>query len=404
MSARQRLPAGTQLAPFRLPKELVDAIIDHLHAADARSFMSLSLVARAWVSSSRLHLFSIVRPRIGPDNWKQLAGLLRNPLCTILSSIRRVHLVGFYGRQSVIRTNLSWLNKFANKVGQLESVADLRLPFVGLANIATREVSLTIMTKISQVFPRVQCLHLVRLNFTSFSDVSTAISLFAAVDELHIEGVTFGRTGDIPACRPPPRMRRLKLDLRCQAFVDWLTLSSSPIFIDCIMLEIPLMNDTLIRQAARLVYAAFPHLSHIHISVFDGNDLVSLLEQLMAHANLAPQLESLVVHVVSSSGPSYNIRDTIRGVHPFLAHLNHAKMRELSFTFHWALRHRDAVKRVSVVQWSAFDALFQRPNFPCLSVLGISVKGMEDLRLDLLLPLCNERGITLQTRVKEFGV
>ncbi|KAI0076450.1 hypothetical protein K474DRAFT_1622892, partial [Panus rudis PR-1116 ss-1] len=49
-----------------LPPELVDEAIDHLWN-DIRSLQSCSLVCKAWLPSSRLHLFRTVRLRKADD-------------------------------------------------------------------------------------------------------------------------------------------------------------------------------------------------------------------------------------------------------------------------------------------------------------------------------------------------
>ena len=72
-----------------LPPELIDYIIDFLHAHKA-SLVACSLVGRKWVASSRLHLFDSVYIR--STTVEQLLNLLASPLCTITTCIRRVSL------------------------------------------------------------------------------------------------------------------------------------------------------------------------------------------------------------------------------------------------------------------------------------------------------------------------
>ena len=72
-----------------LPPELIDYIIDFLHAHKA-SLVACSFVGRKWVASSRLHLFESVYIR--SSTIEQLLNLLASPLCTITTSIRRVSL------------------------------------------------------------------------------------------------------------------------------------------------------------------------------------------------------------------------------------------------------------------------------------------------------------------------
>ncbi|KZT07005.1 uncharacterized protein LAESUDRAFT_652307, partial [Laetiporus sulphureus 93-53] len=47
-------------ASFRLPQEIHDAILDHLHA-DFLTLKVCSLVCRAWLPTTRLHLFHSIR-------------------------------------------------------------------------------------------------------------------------------------------------------------------------------------------------------------------------------------------------------------------------------------------------------------------------------------------------------
>ncbi len=58
-------PAGPQCRSTcrRYPQELIDNIIDHLHN-DNISLLNCALVCRAWLSTSRLHLFAKIHLHI----------------------------------------------------------------------------------------------------------------------------------------------------------------------------------------------------------------------------------------------------------------------------------------------------------------------------------------------------
>lgn len=68
ISSRMMRAIGSQLpaTPY-LPQELVDHIIDHLHD-DRLTLNHCSLVSRAWLPTSRLHLFAKVSLTVSPAN------------------------------------------------------------------------------------------------------------------------------------------------------------------------------------------------------------------------------------------------------------------------------------------------------------------------------------------------
>lgn len=70
----------TPVEPLHLPQELADHIIDHLHD-DPLALRGCSLVCRAWLPTSRLHLFSKVVFRASPD------GCPSNELCKRLYNL-----------------------------------------------------------------------------------------------------------------------------------------------------------------------------------------------------------------------------------------------------------------------------------------------------------------------------
>jgi hypothetical protein len=79
-----------------IPQEMVDEFIGHLYD-DRRVLKTCALVCRAWVPSSRYHLFSSLR--LSPSSYglsfRRLIGHLDHPLCTFASSVRKISIIAY---------------------------------------------------------------------------------------------------------------------------------------------------------------------------------------------------------------------------------------------------------------------------------------------------------------------
>lgn len=68
----------------RLPTELFQIIIDHLHN-DKRTLEQCTYVSQSWLAASRYHLISSIR--ISPKTYSTLLGLLSSPHSTLATSV-----------------------------------------------------------------------------------------------------------------------------------------------------------------------------------------------------------------------------------------------------------------------------------------------------------------------------
>jgi hypothetical protein len=71
----------------RLPQELWDCVIDHLHL-DQAALRTCSLVCKDWLPTSRLHTH--IRP--SPSNCADLLSLLEDPLCTLKPFVKLLEI------------------------------------------------------------------------------------------------------------------------------------------------------------------------------------------------------------------------------------------------------------------------------------------------------------------------
>lgn len=117
-------------ASKRLPQELVDIIIDHLHD-DRHALAASALVCRAWVPPSRHHLFEILP--VSSLNLQALLEILGNPNCTFLFHVQDVHLEPMRDAHAKrIRPTPGWIDPLVPHLSNLVSAKILRVSAVHL--------------------------------------------------------------------------------------------------------------------------------------------------------------------------------------------------------------------------------------------------------------------------------
>jgi hypothetical protein len=91
---RDKLESESKISKqITIPQEIVDQFIDHLYD-DRRALKTCALLCRAWVPSSRYHLFSSLRisPLSYGPSFRHLIGHLDHPLCTFVSSVHKLFI------------------------------------------------------------------------------------------------------------------------------------------------------------------------------------------------------------------------------------------------------------------------------------------------------------------------
>jgi hypothetical protein len=193
-----------------IPQEMVDKFIDHLY--DNRSALkSCALVCRAWVPSSRYHLFSSLSfsPLSYGPSFPHLIGHLDHPLCTFASSIRKLFIIASTdgGRPMPF-----WLDPVIPYLAKLSSVKFL---------ISDEIAGWQALLKSPSFSPQITHLTLNNPLFKSFKECMDTIHSFPSLVHLDCD---FRRqydnkwTQDLPAFRGslPPTLRTLGITFSVQ--------------------------------------------------------------------------------------------------------------------------------------------------------------------------------------------
>ena len=155
----------------RLPPELVDAIIDHLHN-DKRSLASCSLVCKDWRYSARYHLFANLTLKPTKANDPSLLKSAPKVIPFIRHLLLDYRSLGIPG---------SWNVAFPHLVG-FESITSLALIFQSWDPI-DRKARIAIVKQ----FPRVVRLQLNRLLVNQFSEFAEFVCSFTCLETLIVD-------------------------------------------------------------------------------------------------------------------------------------------------------------------------------------------------------------------------
>ncbi|KAJ7255334.1 hypothetical protein C8J57DRAFT_607078 [Mycena rebaudengoi] len=166
----------------RLPPELHDRIIDHLHR-DRRTLSACSLVCKAWQSSSRYHLFqNAATVRVTRDNIHQFDELLVTGRIT-----------PYVGRLSIVFKWAAYrfddsdsedvLRKFSDHLCRLMGLVSLK--YLRLAGHELRPLTFV------RNFASITDLQLNRVSFDSFAQFQELIQCFSLLRRLALIRVHF---------------------------------------------------------------------------------------------------------------------------------------------------------------------------------------------------------------------
>ncbi|KAJ7762495.1 hypothetical protein B0H16DRAFT_1529024, partial [Mycena metata] len=184
-------------AAQNLPAEVVDHILDG-NRGDRRSLTSSSLVCKAWLPSSRYHLFSEFDVYVG----KKFLKLLHHPLCTFIYCIRTITLyLGQPDASGIVALD----DEVVTRLAKLMHVSSLRiLNHRGL--IAKPTLAL-----LASTFGGVETLRLENA-FASANDVIEFVASFPKLKTLDFYPYCHGSTpATFPSTLPPSKLSRVQL-------------------------------------------------------------------------------------------------------------------------------------------------------------------------------------------------
>ncbi|KZP18206.1 hypothetical protein FIBSPDRAFT_956575 [Athelia psychrophila] len=169
--------------PSRFPPEIVDAIIDHLHA-DRLYLANCSLVCRAWVAASRYHLIDTLWLRA--DTALRRFPVLQSPLCTLWPYVRHLRLYDqrFYPDTVVHSPKGLGLSR----LGAVET-----LLLHGMQWPARNTLGAALLSG----FGRVRDLEICNSRFKTGADVLDFVNAFPLLERLVLSGNGFRREGPV---------------------------------------------------------------------------------------------------------------------------------------------------------------------------------------------------------------
>ncbi|KAJ7451836.1 hypothetical protein B0H11DRAFT_2246258 [Mycena galericulata] len=180
------------------PPEILDLIIGQ-YRDDSKVLISYSLVSKAWLQSTRYHLFGDLTLYLGSAQEAAFLALLAHPLCTFATSVRKIWILPAQARDlsPQVNYNIAQLSK-------LTSVRTLRVHRQKMIPPQTLSV-------ITTSFKDVTTLRM-EIRFPRFSDAIQFMSSFPLLEELSFRPVRT-EPGDVPSAdiRMPARLRSLQL-------------------------------------------------------------------------------------------------------------------------------------------------------------------------------------------------
>lgn len=206
----------------QIPQEIIDQFIDHLYN-DRETLRTCALVCRAWVTSSRYHLFGVVKifpPKFFDQSsrYSGLIGHLDHPLCTFASSVRELNInaptnnaSGHLEPQFLYD---DWLDPLIPYLSKLVSVKTL----VGIEVGGWRNNHWRLLFKSTSFVIQITHLSLIYSNFVSFEQYMETIHSFPSLESLECIDNNYRLGGDydlvddecsLPVIFPPPPSLRI---------------------------------------------------------------------------------------------------------------------------------------------------------------------------------------------------
>ncbi|KAJ6594565.1 hypothetical protein B0H19DRAFT_1056835 [Mycena capillaripes] len=184
-----------------LPPEIVDCIADG-NRGKKKALAASSLVCKAWLQSSRYHLFSEFDVYVGPDVGASFLKLLHHPLCTFVYCIRHISIYpGTPDEFGVAPLG----DKSITGLAKLKHVSSLRIHnHRGL--ILTPTLAL-----LASTFPEVTTLRLTN-PFPSFNAAIEFVAMFPMLKSLDFyPWCADASSTTLPDAAPPPNLCSVQL-------------------------------------------------------------------------------------------------------------------------------------------------------------------------------------------------
>lgn len=182
VSSNQLSNTTPNVTPVEIPLELIDNIMDHLHD-DKHTLTRSSLVCRAWLPSTRYHLFRSVF--LQSHTAGRFLALVDSPHCTILNFVRNLRIDEGAGR---FVYDSKWVNNAIPVLARLFAVESLEIWHWSWENLGANEKAIFLSG-----FKQVKALDLSNVHLKTFEQALELLSAFPALEKLSLESVTWDR-------------------------------------------------------------------------------------------------------------------------------------------------------------------------------------------------------------------
>jgi hypothetical protein len=228
------------LRPYQVA-EIFDIIIDHLHN-DKRALATCSLVCKAWLPSSRYHLFFAVQI-FDTRNMTRFLLDLDSPLSTIDPFIRSLTL-----------RECDYLQRFW--------VLDV-FHAAPTSGIDHRTISLSRLTGL-------RMLKLKYFHFNHFGELVDLICSFRSLKEISLDSVDWGEGSTVVHQRPPRSLQVLRLgDINKESIFSWILSAGSHLLSSMKIVDLHHINPSQMPSLRLFLRAVGPFLKHLHLSFFN---------------------------------------------------------------------------------------------------------------------------------------
>ncbi|KAJ7487795.1 hypothetical protein FB451DRAFT_727396 [Mycena latifolia] len=203
------------------PPELVDITLDFLYD-DVLALIRCSQVCKAWVPTSRFHLWAMRIVHFTGEvdaNTDRLVRLLSNPFSTLAAAVRRVSL----GSISQQRDLMLLMDKISPCSSVLQASRSLYL-----RAIIWKGIDESSRTLFVSKFSSLTELVFSNMKFGTFDDMAGVLAAFPNLQRLYFVRVQWHggppHTGSPALQLTFPKLNTLEIDYGCQDVIDWIRL------------------------------------------------------------------------------------------------------------------------------------------------------------------------------------
>ncbi|KAJ7692415.1 hypothetical protein B0H17DRAFT_540449 [Mycena rosella] len=269
-------------AALDFPVELQDLIIDHMHG-QKQALGTCGLVSKAWLRSSRHHLFGSATLRNHDlDGFLQL---LHSPLASFLHSIASLSID--------LDDEIESLDKVVNHLPIFPALRHLRLSYIYWG-----EVSDSTIDAMVQLFGNITKLDLHLVAFNAPRHMATFISRFPRLEEMSLyPAVLQNALEELRTPHVPPTLRTVRFRSDASApmdsFVTWLHTGESPPAIRA--LEVGILSVAALPSLGDLLRALGPSLVELDLALMYHVTPADITAHLDFTRNT--QLQHLTIHL-----------------------------------------------------------------------------------------------------------